>query len=243
LRPTTLAAAYGVPVAATTRGFAATTVSQPVVSSGCSSCATGTVISSSPSSIPTYASPAPSIPSATVTPPTTPVPATTVPAGPAGTVGPAETAPADQPPRLDRDQINQGASFRIPSVVKPVAPRRAERDETTNTTKRSQGKFEIGAGIKPVPDPDAPARRDSSAPQQSGDKDDAIELNNPRDRTAMAPLRRTWAYQPVSWSTGDTAAPVAAPAIHQQPLEDESSRSEDAADDEWDASGWKSLRS
>jgi hypothetical protein len=235
-------------VAATTRGFAATTVSQPVVSSGCSSCATGAAISSSPSSTPIYSAPAsaaPSIPSATVTPSTASPPAVTVPAGPAGTVGPAETAPADQPPRLDRDQINQGASFRIPSVVKPVAPRRVPRDETTATTKTSQGKFEIGAGIKPVPDPDAPARRDAGAPQETGDKDDAdaIELNNPRDRTAMAPLRRTWSYQPVSWATGETAAPVTAPAVHQQPLEDESSHNGNAADDEWDASGWKSLRS
>lgn len=238
LRPTAYAVAYAPQATATSSGYySAATVAQPAIGSGCASCATGGATYAAPSSAP-YA--APSTGGPTYAAPASPSAAPAVPAGPAGSVGPAETAPADRPPSLNPDGLNQGASFRTAPRGKAAAPQQSVRVD------RPRPKFEIGSGIKPVPDPDAPQQRtteeeDRDEGRDEGrDDDDAVELHNPRDRTAAMPQRRTWAFQPVSWSrTHVDGSPdsAAAAAVHETPVATTPSSA-----DEWDASGWKSIR-
>jgi hypothetical protein len=83
--------------------------------------------------------------------------------------------------------------------------------------------------VQPVPDPDAPA---ADEPRSS-----EPELNHPRDLTAQAPVRRTWAYTPVSWAKGPAKQDqVIAPVVHAT-----SAAAQQKQEVIWDASGWKSI--
>jgi hypothetical protein len=173
---------------------------------GCASCASDGTYGGTP-----YYGATTTMPSSTPT--LAPTPAVTVPAGPAGTFVPAETAPADSAPSLGPIQLNQGASYR-PTPATPAA-------QPSVRVSRPAAGNDLGPGIKPVPDPDAPVPP-APVPPANERREPAPELNSPRDLTAGVPMRRIGAYVPVS---------AIQPAAHQ------------AADEpKWDASGWKSVK-
>lgn len=205
---------------------APTVVRSPVTSSGCSGCGNPSYSYTQPSyATPSYTTPSYATPTNQTVQPYYGTPATTAPATVPVNPTPATATPADQAPILDPGGIQSGLqgsntpSFKLtPNDVKP-----ASRNQTPAFGRPMTAPQENDV-VVPVPDPDA---------DQQGIRpiEPAPQLLDPRDKTASSPVRRPWTYSPIKVSRNlDTPPAITAPRINAQPSE------------QWDSSGWHSVK-
>ena len=193
---------------------------QAVAPGGCSGCSAGSAITT-----PTYSSP--------ITTPSYSLPQT-----PPATTTPFTPSPADQPPSLEpgalQGGVYQGSSTRYSPSTTTASGNMSSQSTSSQPTRGEQQPANI-FNVRPVPDPEAqqPSEKPNGAPR----------LLNPRERTAAWPIQGDWAITPVVWpqaASEQLAASSTTPAVHFDSAPAKTPMPEDA--DQWDASGWTSIR-